>query len=86
MAEGFTPAEDFTQDGYEKNEAENIEMEDRDSWEQTSQAPDEFAKPPEQETSLDEKLPVAPETIEYLERDRKNYKLLQEYAKKGLYS
>ena len=35
MAEGYTPPEeDYTQDGYERNEDENIEMKDRDSWEQ----------------------------------------------------
>ena len=59
MAEGYTPEEDYTQDGYERNEDENIEMKDRDSWEQTQ---DGFAKPPEQETSFDEKLPDVPDT------------------------
>ena len=58
MAEGYTPEEDFTQDGYEGNEAEKIEMENRDSWEQTQ---DEFAESPEQETSFVD-LPNAPGT------------------------
>ena len=49
MAEGYTPEEDYTQDGYERNEDENIEMKDRDSWEQTE---DGFVKPPEDETSF----------------------------------
>ena len=59
MAEGYTPAEDYTQDGYERNEDENIKMEDRDDWEQTQ---DGFAKPPEQETTFTD-LPDAPETL-----------------------
>ena len=53
MTEDFTPLEDFTPD-----EAEIIEMKNRDSWEQTQ---DGFAKPPEQETSFDEKLPDVPD-------------------------
>ena len=60
MAEGYTPEEDYTQDGYERNEDENIEMKDRDSWEQT---PDGFVKPPEDEASFAD-LPEAPGTIE----------------------
>ena len=55
MTEGYTP-EDYTQDGYEGNEAEIIELENRDSWEQTQ---DGFAKPPEQETTFVD-LPVVP--------------------------
>ena len=58
MTEGYNPAEDYTQDGYEGNEDENIKMEDRDDWEQTQ---DGFAKPPEEETNID--LPDAPETL-----------------------
>ena len=53
MAEDFTPLEDFTPD-----EAEVNDMKNRDSWEQTQ---DGFAKPPEQETSFDEKLPDVPD-------------------------
>ena len=49
MAEGYTPEDDITPDGYEGNEAEKIEMENRDSWEQT---PDEFVEQPEKETSI----------------------------------
>ena len=60
MAEGYTPEEDYTQDGYERNEDENIKMEDRDDWEQTQ---DGFAKQPEQETTFVDNLPDAPETI-----------------------
>ena len=59
MTEGYNPAEDYTQDGYEGNEDENIKMENRDDWDQTQ---DGFAKPPEEETSLDEKLPDVPDT------------------------
>ena len=59
MAEGYTPEEDYTQDGYERDEDENIEMKDRDDWEQTK---DGFVKPPE-ETTFDD-LPEAPGTIE----------------------
>ena len=58
MATGYTPEEDYTQDGYEGNEDENIEMKDHDSWEQTQ---DGFAKPPEQETNID--LPDVPGTL-----------------------
>ena len=73
MAEDFTPPEEFTPD-----EAEIIDMKDRDSWEQTQ---DVYAKPPEQETSFDEKLPDAPDTIENLERDGK---LIDFYMNKAL--
>ena len=60
MAEGYTPEEDYTQDGYERNEDENIEMKDRDSSEQTQ---DGFVEPPEEETSFAD-LPDAFGTIE----------------------
>ena len=69
MAEGYTPAEDYTRaedlllDPHYYNKRhfydepgipkfEKVEMEKRDDWEQTSQAPDDFAKPPEEETSF----------------------------------
>ena len=69
MAEGYTPPEeDYTQDGYEGNEAENIEMKNRDDWEQTQ---DGFAKPPEQETSFADNLPDAPETIVSVAKEEK---------------
>ena len=75
MAEDFTPPEDFTPD-----EAEIIDMKNRDSWEQTQ---DGFAKPPEQETSFDEKLPDAPDTIENLERDDKLIGFYMNMREKG---
>ena len=74
MAEGFTPEEDFIQDSYEGNEAEKIEMENRDSWEQT---PDEFVVQPEKETSLVDYLPDAPDTPVSLEIREKYKKLYQ---------
>ena len=54
MAEGFTPAEDYTRadeyyDEYGQTKGENTEMNNRDDWEQTS---DGFVKPPEQETTF----------------------------------
>ena len=75
MAEDFTPLEDFTPD-----EAEIIDVKNRDSWEQTQ---DGFAKPPEQETSFDEKLPDAPDTEENLERDDKLIDLYLDKREKG---
>ena len=84
MAEGYTPEDFLPEDEYydERGQTkdENIEMKNRDSWEQT---PNEFAKPPEQETSLDEKLPIAPDTIEYLERDVKIKNFYKHMLKKG---
>ena len=67
MAEGFTP-KDFTPDGYE---AEKIEMEKRDSWEQT---PDYFPKPQEQETSFVDlpDVPIASDKLISLEKQKKN--------------
>ena len=58
MAEGFDPSyEDYYEDDYDRpTEDENIALDD---WGQT---PDEFVKPPEEETSLS--LPEAPGTIE----------------------
>ena len=67
MTEGYNPAEDYTQDGYERNEDEKIEMEDRDDWEQTQ---DGFAKPPEEETTFID-LPDAPETLVSLAKQDK---------------
>ena len=75
MAEDFTPPEDFTPD-----EAEIIDVKDRDSWEQTQ---DGFANPPEQETSFDEKLPDVPDTIENLERDDKLIDFYMNMREKG---
>ena len=75
MAEDFTPLEYFTPD-----EAEIIDVKNRDSWEQTQ---DGFAKPPEQETSFDEKLPVAPDTEENLERDDKLIDFYLDKREKG---
>ena len=86
MAGSFTPAEDYHDgylDDYEDyegygDEAENIEMKNRDDWEQT---PDEFAKPPEEETTFDEKLPDAPQTLVSLEKQEKiesYYKYLED--------
>ena len=77
MAEGYTPEEDYTQDGYERNEDENIEMKDRDSWEQTE---DGFVKPPEDEMSFAD-LPTAdgsPLTLEVQEKIKKFYKDLED--------
>ena len=77
MAEGYTPEEDYTQDGYERNEDENIEMKDRDSWEQTE---DGFVKPPEDETSFAD-LPDAygePASLELREKLKKFYKDLED--------
>ena len=76
MAEDFTPPEE----DYTPDEAEIIDMKNRDSWEQTQ---DGFAKPPEQETSFDEKLPVAPDTIENIERDDKLIDFYLDKRKKG---
>ena len=67
MTEGYNPAEDYTQDGYEGNEDEKIEMEDRDDWEQTQ---DGFAKLPEEETTFID-LPDAPETLVSLAKQDK---------------
>ena len=75
MAEDFTPLEDFTPD-----EAEIIDVKNRDSWEQTQ---DGFAKPPEQETTFDEKLPDAPDTEENLERDDKLLDFYLDKREKG---
>ena len=72
MAEGFTPkdflpeAEFYDERGQTKYE--NIEMEKRDSCKQT---PDEFAKPPEQETTFIDNLPDAPETIVSIAKEEK---------------
>ena len=72
MTEGFTPKDLLPEDEYydERGQTkdENIEMEDRDSWEQT---PDKFAKPPEEETTFID-LPDAPETLVSLAKQEKN--------------
>ena len=73
MAEGFTPTEDFYRedefyDERGQTKDENIEMKNRDSWEQT---PEDFTKPPEEETSFVDNLPVAPDTLEPLEQQEK---------------
>ena len=71
MTEGFTPKDLLPEDEYydERGQTrdENIEMEDRDSWEQT---PDKFAKPPEEETTFID-LPDAPETLVSLAKQEK---------------
>ena len=74
MAESFTPAEDFYRedefyDERGQTKDENIEMKNRDSWEQT---PDDFAKPPEEETTFIDNLPDAPETIVSIAKEEKN--------------
>ena len=82
MSEGYTPAEDLLpedeyDDEYEQTKDENIEMEKRDSWEQTQ---DGFAKPPEEETSFVD-LPEAPGTLESLakqEQIKSFYKYLED--------
>ena len=86
MAEGFTPAKDY-QDGYLDDyrdyegygdEAENIEMKNRDDWEQT---PDEFAKPPEEETPFVNNLPEtpgSPMSLEKQEKIKSFYKYLED--------
>ena len=79
MAEGFTPAEDYTRadeyyDECGQTKDENIEMTNRDDWEQTS---DGFVKPPEQETSFVDDLPDTPSTPVSLEKQEKLKKLLQ---------
>ena len=43
-------------------------MKNRDDWEQT---PDDFAKPPEEETSFDDNLPETPGTPMSLEKQEK---------------
>ena len=52
---------------------EKFEMEKRDDWEQTSQALDDFAKPPEEETSFVDLLvaPDAPDALVSLEKQTK---------------
>ena len=65
MAEGFTPAEDFTPD-----ESENIEMENRDDWDETQ---DGFCDPTEEETPFVDNLPVTPGTPESLEKKNKSF-------------
>ena len=50
-----------------KQKMKTLRWRNRDSWEQT---PDDFAKPPEEETTFID-LPNAPDTLEYLERDAK---------------
>ena len=62
MAEGFTPAEDFT-----PNEAENIEMENRDDWDETQYGFD----PTEEETPFVDNLPDTPGSPESLEKQEK---------------
>ena len=59
MAEGYTPAEDFTPD-----EAENIEMENRDDWDKTQYG---FFSP-EDEAPFVDNLPDTPDTPESLEK------------------
>ena len=75
MAEGYTPAEDiYREDEFYDERArgqtkdENIEMKNRDDWEQTQ---DGFAKPPEQETTFVDNLPDAPETIVSVAKEEK---------------
>ena len=63
MAEGFTPAEDFTPD-----EAENIEMENRDDWDEIQ---DRYFDPTEVETPFVDNLPDTPGYPESLEKQEK---------------
>ena len=63
MAEGFTPPEDFTPD-----EAENIEMENRDDWDETQ---DGYYDPTEAETPFVDNLPDTPGTPMSLEKQEK---------------
>ena len=63
MAEGYTPAEDFAPD-----EAENIEMENRDDWDETQ---DGFLDPTEEETPFVDNLPDTPGSSESLEKQKK---------------
>ena len=62
MAEGYTPAEDFAPD-----EAENIEMENRDDWDETQ---DGFFDPTEEETPFVDNLPDTPGSPESLEKKK----------------
>ena len=65
MAEGYTPTEDFN---FTPDEAENIEMENRDDWEETQ---DGFFDPTEEETPFVDNLPDTPDTPESLEKQKK---------------
>ena len=76
MAEGFTPAEDYggygddygDYDKYGQTKDENIEMKNRDDWEQT---PDEFTELPAEETPFVDNLPETPGTPMSLEKQEK---------------
>ena len=75
MAEGFTPAEYFSPD-----EAENIEMENRDDWDETQY----WFDPTEEETPFVDNLPDTPGTPMSLEKQEK-IKSFYKYLEDGCY-